>query len=98
MIMFAPLTTRLLIGTSVSWARTIPCWNKTGKNAPALKPNFIGNVRRLIVAFVTVSVHPARALDATTENVSNKNLFKQNVRVEMCQMKYLFQLFWSVIN
>ena len=90
MIVFAPLAARLLIGTSVSWATTIPCWNMTGKNAPALNPNFI-------VAFATVSVHPVRALGSTEGNVASEKLRQQNVRVEMCQMKYLLQFFWIVI-
>ena len=98
MIMFSPLTTRLLIGTSVSWARTITCWNMTGKNAPALKPNFIGNVRRLSVSFAKVSLHPARDMDATTGNVTNEKSRQHNIRVAMCQMKYLFQIFWSVMH
>ena len=98
MIEFVPLTLHLLIGTSVSWATTITCWNLTGKNAPALNPNFIGNVIRMSVAFAIVSVHPERALDATTRKVVNEKSRQKNVRVAMCQMKYLLQLFWSVIH
>ena len=70
----------------------------TGKNVPGLSPNFIGNLRILSVAFATVSVYPENARDATIENVANDNSCQQNVTVAMCQVKYLFQLFWSVIH
>ena len=97
-IVFILLTVRLLIGTSVSWVTTIPCWNLTGKNTPALFSKFIGNVRRMSVVLTTVSVRPEKALDATAGNVANKKSRQKNVRVEMCQVKYLFQLFWIVIH
>ena len=71
MIVFVPLTVCLLIGTSVSWATTILYWNLTEQKAPAFSPKSIGNVIRLSVTFVTVRVHPEKALDATTEKVAN---------------------------
>ena len=98
MIMFVLFTLRLLIGTSVNWATTIPCCNLTGKNAPALFPKFIGNVIRLSVTFATVSVHPENDLEVMTGNVENEKLRQQNARVAMCQLKYLFKQFWSVIH
>ena len=78
MIVFVPLTVRLLIRTSISWATTIHCWNLTGQNAPALSPKFIVNLRRMSVAFSTVSVHLVKALDATLILLKFKMNFGDN--------------------
>ena len=97
-IVFVPLTVGLLTRTRINWVTTIHFWNITGKNAEALYPKCIVNVRRLIVTFGTVTAHLANKLDAMTENVANYQSRQQNVRVKMCQVKNLFQLFWIVIN
>ena len=52
----------------------------------------------LSVAFAIVIVHPEKTLDATTENVESEKSRQNNLRVAMCQVIYLFQLFLSVIN
>ena len=88
MIVFVPLTVRLLIRTSISWATTIHCWNLTRQNSPALSPKFIGNVRRMIVALATVCVYTEKAVDETTRNVAKEKSRQQNARVEMCKVKY----------
>ena len=96
-IMFVPLIVHLLIRKSISWATNIP-FLSYWVNAPELSPKFIGYIRRLSIVFATVSVHPEKDLDAITGNVENEKSHQKNVRVEMCEVKYLFQLFWIVIN
>ena len=72
MIVFAQLNAHLLIGDERELGGDYYLLKSDWENAPALNPEFIGNVERLIVVFAEVSVHPAKDLDSTTGNISNE--------------------------